>query len=66
MAMLPTPPVAPVTTIGPRAGDWPLCSMRWMASAAVKPAVPSDIAVNASIPSGIGITQSPLSRAYSA
>ena len=66
MAMLPTPPVAPVTTTGPRAGVWPLCSMRWMASAAVKPAVPSDIALKAPRPGGMGITHSPFRRAYSA
>ena len=62
-AILPTPPEAPVTAIGPPAGDWPLCSRRWMASAAVNPAVPSAMAVKASSPSGIGITQSPGTRA---
>jgi len=36
--MLPTPPEAPVTAIGPPVGDWPFCSRRWMASAAVNPA----------------------------
>ncbi len=65
-AMLPTPPVAPVTTIGPFAGVCPLCSMRWIASAAVKPAVPIAIAWNASRPGGIGMTQSPVTRAYCA
>src|SRR5260370_313097 len=58
-AMLPTPPEAPVTAIGPPVGDWPFCSRRWMASAAVNPAVPSAMAVKASRPSGIGMTQSP-------
>ena len=58
MAMLPTPPVAPVTTMGPRAGAWPLRSMRWIASAAVKPAVPSAMARNASRPGGMAITLS--------
>ena len=34
--------------------------------AAVNPAVPKDIALKAPNPGGIGITHSPLSRAYSA
>ena len=66
IARLPTPPVAPVTTTGPLPGAWPFCSMRWMASAAVKPAVPSFIASMALMPSGSGITQSPCRREYSA
>src|SRR6185437_3679064 len=39
-ASMPTPPVAPVTAIGPSSGDWRLSRMRYSASAAVKPAVP--------------------------
>ena len=56
IARLPTPPVAPVTTTGPFDGRWPFCSMRWTASAAVKPAVPSFMASSSLIPAGSGIT----------
>ena len=66
MAMLPTPPVAPVTTMGPPAGACSLRSIKWMASAAVKPAVPSAMAERASSPGGMGMTQSAGTRAYSA
>ncbi len=64
--MHPMLPVAPVTTTGPLPGARPLCSMRWMASAAVNPAVPSAIASDRLMPSGKGITESPATRAYSA
>ena len=52
MAILPTPPVAPVTIIGPCAGSWPFCSILITAKAAVKPAVPIDIASSALISGG--------------
>ena len=64
IAMLPTPPLAPVTTTGPRAGAWPLCSMRWIASAAVNPAVPSAIARNASSDAGNVLVTVPLGGEY--
>jgi hypothetical protein len=52
MANPPTPPVAPVTSTGPCSGASPLSSMRWIASAAVKPAVPSAMVSNSVRPAG--------------
>ena len=54
MAKLPTPPVAPLTRIGPRSGRWPLSSMRSTASAAVNPAVPIAMLSRSDMPSGSG------------
>ena len=66
MAIEPTPPVAPVTTTGPMSGRWPFSSIRWIASAAVKPAVPSSIALRSVRPSGSGTSQSAGSRSFPA
>ncbi len=66
MATEPTPPVAPVTATGPLPGFRPLCSIRVIASAAVKPAVPSVIASNAVMLSGRRTTQFAGTRTCSA
>jgi len=66
MAKLPTPPVAPVTAIGPWSGSRPFSCRRWIARAAVKPAVPSAMAVKASRPAGRGMTVSAGTRTYAA
>ena len=65
MAMLPTPPVAPVTTIGPCSGDCLFSSIRTTAIAAVNPAVPMAIASLRLIPLGKGTRQSALTLAIS-
>ena len=62
----PTPPDAPVTQIGPCAGDCLFSSMRNSASAAVNPAVPRTIASRSDSPAGSRIAQSDSRRAYSA
>ena len=64
--MLPTPPVAPVTSTGPPSADTPWRSSRATESAAVKPAVPIAIACTGDSPSGSGTTHSDGTRAYSA
>jgi len=51
-----------VTATGPCAGDMPFSSIRISASAAVKPAVPSAIAVRASRPGGSRMTLSASAR----
>ncbi len=66
MAMLPTPPLAPVTTIGPIPGVWPLISIRYRDSAAVNPAVPMAIVSNRVRPAGSGTSQSAGTRTSSA
>ena len=57
MATEPTPPVAPVTATRPLAGVRALCSIRWIASAAVNPAVPAG-----SVKELIALAQKPGSR----
>ena len=64
--MLPTPPVAPVTSTGPSSGETPWRSSRATDSAPVKPAVPIAIACVTLSPSGSGTTQPAGTRAYSA
>ena len=66
MATEPTPPVAPVTATGPLSGVRPLCCISSIASAAVKPAVPSVMASNAVMLSGRRTTQSAGTRTCSA
>ena len=61
-----TPPVAPVTTIGPVSGTWPLSSIRHTPIAAVKPAVPIAMASCSESPSGRGTTLHAGTRTYSA
>jgi hypothetical protein len=51
-AIEPTPPAAPVTTIGPSPGCTPAVSSSITQSIAVSPAVPIAIAVRALIDSG--------------
>ena len=65
VASEPTPPVAPVTAIGPSAGTCRLSRMRKSASAAVKPAVPRIIDSRRSSPAGSGIAHFASIRAYS-
>ncbi len=65
-AQPPTPPLAPVTTIGPSPGRRPRASSAATDIAAVNPAVPTAIASRAVSPSGSGTTQSAGSRSYSA
>ena len=56
-AVLPTPPLAPVTSTGPSPGRSPWSSSAATLIAAVKPAVPIAIASRAVSPSGSGTTQ---------
>ncbi|MNN01461.1 hypothetical protein D3C81_1140780 [compost metagenome] len=65
-AMLPTPPVAPVTRTEPFSGVSPLRSSSSAESAAVKPAVPMAMASFAERPGGRRTSQSAGSLAYSA
>ena len=65
IAKLPTPPVAPLTSTGPRSGRWPFSSIRSTASAAVNPAVPIAMLSRSESPSGSRISQSPGARTYS-
>ncbi len=64
--MLPTPPVAPVTTTGPRSGVIPACSSASTDCAAVNPAVPSAIASRGLKPKGNGTNHSAGARVNSA
>ena len=57
MAIVPTPPVAPVTITGPPDGVTPFRSRSTTESAAVKPAVPIVITSDMLIPAGTGTTQ---------
>ena len=65
-ALLPTPPVAPVTKTGPAAAVSPRSSSATTDNAAVNPAVPIAMAWRASNPSGSATSQSTGTRAYSA
>ena len=65
-AMLPTPPVAPVTATGPLPVRKPLRSSRTTDSAAVKPAVPRIIASRRDSPAGSRTTQSAGTRTRAA
>ena len=68
-AVLPTPPVAPVTRTGPSSGSSPRSSRATTLIAAVKPAVPIAIASRVVSPAGSGTTQlrrDPLVRAVAA
>ena len=62
----PTPPVAPVTTIGPISGVCPLRIICNSDSAAVKPAVPSAIDSRRVKTAGSGLAQLDSNRAYPA
>src|SRR5262245_3985584 len=64
-AVLPTPPLAPVTSTGPSPGRRPRASSAATDIAAVNPAVPTAIASRALNPSGSGTTQPAGSRVYS-
>ena len=66
MATEPTPPAAPVTTIGPSFGVRPYFSSANTDSIAVYPAVPMAMASRAVMPFGSATSQSPLTRAFSA
>ena len=62
-AMLPTPPVAPVTSTVPASGVMPWSSSASTDSAAVYPAVPISIDSRAVSPSGSGTIQPAGTRA---
>ncbi len=62
----PTPPVAPVTRIGPDSGVMPWSWSAMTESAAVNPAVPITIESRIESPSGTGIREPAGTRANSA
>ncbi len=63
---MPTPPLAPVTTIGPSSGRIPCRSRACTLIAAVNPAVPMAAASDVDRPSANGTTHSAGTRANSA
>ena len=62
----PTPPVAPVTRIGPESGVMPWCSSAATDIALVNPAVPTSMACSALRLAGIGTIHLEGMRAYPA